>query len=184
MARGIRSKGTRTWSRENPDEYRRKSSSVIKGPSEPKIRDGMSCRCKVPEERKPLNLTKIIMNTNFSFNMTQAHYNKYNNILQAYASQINKKELRLDVSEWIESSSRYDKSSSCFILTIVQRPGSREQQIIPQEYKNMSAACVESTRLLAEVMAEVGARRITSEIRNNRFFVITDNDVKITMVID
>ena len=144
----------------------------------------MSCRCKVPEERKPLNLTKIIMNTNFSFNMTQAHYNKYNNILQGYASQINKKDLRLDISEWIESSSRYDKSSSCFILTVVQRPGSREQQIIPQEYKNMSAACVESTRLLAEVMAEVGARRITSEIHNDRFFVITDNDVKITMVID
>ena len=116
--------------------------------------------------------------------MTQSHYNKYNSILQAYASQINKKELSLDVSEWIETSSRYDKSSSCFILMVVQRPESREQQIIPQEYKNMSAASVESTRLLAEVMAEVGARHITSEIRNDRFFVITDNNVRITMVLD
>lgn len=124
------------------------------------------------------------MNTMIFNGMTQSHFNKYNNILQAYASQINKKELSLDISEWLETSSRYDKSSSCFILMVVQRPESREQQIIPQEYKNMSAACVESTRLLAEVMAEVGARHITSEIRNDRFFVITDNNVRITMVLD
>ena len=123
------------------------------------------------------------MKTNFAFNMTQAHYNKYNNILNGYASQINKKELRLDISEWIDTV-RDDVSSSCFILTVVQRPGSSEQQILPQEYKNMSAACVESTRLIAEMMSEFGARQITTEIRNDRFFVTTENDLKITLVLD
>ena len=122
--------------------------------------------------------------TSFNYNsMTQAHYNKYNNILQGFTTLINRKELRLDISEWIETVSR-DISSSCFILIVVQRPGSSEQQVLPQEYKNTSVACVESTRLLAEVMEEYGARHITTEIRNDRFFVITDNDVRITMVID
>ena len=123
------------------------------------------------------------MEHKFNSVMTQTHYNKYNNILQSFTTLVNRKELRLDISEWIETVSR-DISSSCFILTVVQRSGSSEQQVLPQEYKNTSVACVESTRLLAEVVEEYGARHITTEIRNDRFYVTTDNNVTITMVFD
>ena len=113
---------------------------------------------------------------------TQSHFSKYNNLLQKYASQVNKKEIRLDVTEWIESSDR-DDSSSCFILIVVQRPGAHEPQTLPQEYKSLASACVECPRLLTEVISEYGGRYISTEIRNDRLYVTTDNNVKITMVL-
>lgn len=113
---------------------------------------------------------------------TQSHYFKFNSRIQKYASQVNSKEIRLDVTEWIESSDRED-SSAYLILTVVQRPA-HEPQTLPQEYKSLAAACVECTRLLAEVISECGGRYISTEIRNDRLYVTTDNNVKITMVLD
>lgn len=121
--------------------------------------------------------TKIFAET------TQSHFTKYNTVIQKYASQVNKKEISIDVTEWIESSDR-DDSSSCFIFTVVQRPGSLEPQTLPQEYKSLASACVECTRLLAEVISECGGRYISTEIRNDRLYVTTDNNVKIMMVLD
>ena len=118
------------------------------------------------------------------FYHSHTNANKYNKMIQGAYSQFSKKDLRLDVTEWIETFSRDDASSSCFILTVIQRPGAREQQMLPQEFKNLKAACMDSTKLLSEVITECGARSISTEVRNDRFYVTTDNNVRITMVLD
>ena len=110
--------------------------------------------------------------------------NKCNAMIERLASQFNQKDLRLDITEWFETFSMEEITSSSFILTVVQRPGAREQQMLPQEFKSLKAACMDSTKLLSEVIAECGARSISTEIRNDRFFVTTDNNIKITMVLD
>lgn len=109
---------------------------------------------------------------------------KYNNMLQKLASQVNQKDLRMDVTDWIETVSNADASSSCFILTVVQRPGAREQQVFPQEYKSLKSACVSCSKVLAEIIEDCGASSITSDIHNDRFYVTTENNVKITMIIE
>ena len=40
------------------------------------------------------------------------------------------------------------------------------------------------SRVLAEIIADCGARCITTDIRNDRFYVTTENNVKITMVLE
>lgn len=110
--------------------------------------------------------------------------NKCNAMIERLASQFNQKDLRLDITEWFETFSMEEITSSNFILTVVQRPGAREQQMLPQEFKSLKSACMDSTKLLSEVIAECGARSFSTEIRNDRFFVTTDNNVKITMVLD
>ena len=93
-------------------------------------------------------------------------------------------ELRDDVKEWFETASIEPITSELYVLTVVQRPVSRETRTITQEYKNLSVARVESTRLLAEVMADCGARSFTAEIGDDRLVVTTDNRYKITLVIE
>ena len=119
-----------------------------------------------------------------TINGMRSRAEKIENMIQFYATQFNQKDLRLDITEWFETFSMEEITSSCFILTVVQRPGAREQQMLPQEFKSLKAACMDSTKLLSEVIAECGARSISTEIRNDRFFVTTDNNVKITMVLD
>ena len=113
------------------------------------------------------------------------HYksSKYNKMIQRLATQVNQKDLRMDVADWIETVSS-EESTSCFILTVVQRPGAREQQVLPQEYKSLKAACMNSSRVLAEIISDCGARCITTDIRNDRFYVTTENNVRITMVLE
>ena len=124
----------------------------------------------------------LMKNSNYNGMRSHINTHKCNNMIQKLASQVNQRDLRMDISEWIESISRTD--SSCFILTVVQRPGSREQQVLPQEYKSMKAACMNSSRYLAEIISDCGAKSITSDIRNDRFYVTTENNVKITMVME
>ena len=93
-------------------------------------------------------------------------------------------ELRSDVAEWFTTASLVDSSSELYVLTVVQRPGSWERRTITQEYKNPSAARVESTRLLAEVLADCGARSFSVELGDDKFIVKTDNKFKITLVIE
>ena len=123
----------------------------------------------------------MITNRNNMGNQSQIHH--YNNMITKYATQFSQRELRLDLAEWYENFSREDISSS-LVLTIVQHIGSPEQQVLPQEYKTASAACMSSTRLISEAIHEIGARSITTEIRNDRFYVTTDNHYQITLVID
>lgn len=109
---------------------------------------------------------------------------KYNYMIQRLAANVNQKDLRIDITDWIETVSRDDASSPCFILTVVQRPGAQEQYVLPQEYKSMKSARMNCSSYLAEIIADCGAFSITTEIRNDRFYVTTDNNVKITMVLD
>ena len=139
----------------------------------------MSCRnkCQRLSPQRLINHMK-------QFYHSHTNANKYNKMIQGAYSQFSKKDLRLDVTEWIETFSRDDASSSCFILTVIQRPGARDQQMLPQEFKSLKAACMDSTKLLSEVITECGARSISTEVRNDRFYVTTDNNVRITMVLD
>lgn len=109
---------------------------------------------------------------------------KYNKMIQKLDSQVSQKDLRTDVADWIETVSGVDTSSSCFVLTVVQRPGAREQQIFPQEYKSLNSARINCSRVLEEIIADCGARCITTDIRNDRFYVTTENNIKITMVVE
>ena len=109
---------------------------------------------------------------------------KINNMIQKLAFQVNQKDLRLDVEDWFETISNEETSSSCFVLTVVQRPGAREQQIFPQEYKSVKSAKQNCSRVLAEIIDDCGAQCATTDIRNNRFYVTTENNVKITMVLE
>ena len=93
-------------------------------------------------------------------------------------------ELRAEVAEWFETASINDTTSLLYVLTVVQRPGNWGTRTLTQAYKYLSAAMVESTRLLAEVMADCGARSFTAEIGDDRFVVTTDNRYKITLVIE
>ena len=122
--------------------------------------------------------------SNYDGMCSHININKCNAMIERLASQFNQKDLRLDITEWFETFSMEEITSSSFILTVVQRPGAREQQMLPQEFKSLKAACMNSTKLLSEVIAECGARSISTEIRNDRFLVTTDNHVKITMVLD
>ena len=109
---------------------------------------------------------------------------KTNKMIQQLSCQISQKDLRLDLTDWLESSSNVTSNSSCFVITVVQRPGARDQQVFPQEYKNMKAACMDGSRLLADIIADCGAQCVTdTDIRNDRFYVTTENNVKITMVL-
>ena len=123
-------------------------------------------------------------NSNFNGMRSHINANKCNNMIQKLAAQVNQKDLRMDVADWIETVSSVETSSSCFILTVVQRPGSMEQQVLPQEYKSLKAACMDSSKFLAEIIADCDARYITTDIRNDRFYVTTENNVKITMVME
>ena len=124
------------------------------------------------------------MKTNTHPFMNQSQINKLNNMIDAIASRYNQKELRAEISEWFETFSREDISSAYTVLTVVQYPGAMERRVLPQEFKNVSAACMDSSYLLSRVIADCGAFSITTEIRNDRFYVTTDNNVKITMVLD
>lgn len=122
-------------------------------------------------------------NSNYNGMRSHINTNKCNNMIQKLASQVNQKDLRMDVTDWIETVSSVE-TTSCFILTVVQRQGAQEQQVFPQEYKSLKAACMNSSRVLAEIIADCGARCITTDIRNDRFYVTTENNVKITMVME
>ena len=124
------------------------------------------------------------MKTNNSFNMNHLDSSKYNKMIQKLATQVSQKDLRTDVADWIETFSGMDTSSSCFVLTVVQHPGSCERQVLPQEYKSLKSARMNCSRVLAEIIADCGARCITTDIRNDRFYVTTENNVKITMVLE
>ena len=124
------------------------------------------------------------MKTNNSFNMNHLNSSKYNKMIQKLASQVSQKDLRTDVADWIETVCGVDTSSSCFVLTVVQHPGSCERQVLPQEYKSLKSARMNCSRVLAEIIADCGARCITTDIRNDRFYVTTENNVKITMVLE
>ena len=124
------------------------------------------------------------MKTNNSFNMNHLDSSKYNKMIQKLATQVSQKDLRTDIADWIETVSGIDASASCFVLTVVQRPGAREQQIFPQEYKSVKSAKQNCTRVLAEIIADCGAQCATTDIRNDRFYVTTENNVKITMVLE
>ena len=100
------------------------------------------------------------------------------------AREMRRHELRADVAEWFTTASLVDSSSELYVLTVVQRPGSWERRTITQEYKNISVARVESTRLLAEVLADCGARSFSVEIGDDKFTVTTDNRFKITLVLE
>jgi hypothetical protein len=123
-------------------------------------------------------------NYNINGMRSHANMNKYNNMIKKYATQVNQNDLHEDISEWMETFSSVDTSSSCFILTVVQRPDAQEQQVFPQEYKSMKAACINSTKVLSEIISDCGARCITTDIRNDRFYVTTENNFKITMVME
>lgn len=110
--------------------------------------------------------------------------NKYNKMIQKLATQVSQKDLRTDIADWIETVSSADTTSSCIVLTVVQHPGAREQQIFPQEYKNLKSARMNCSRVLAEIIADCGAQCATTHIRNDRFYVTTENNVKITMVLE
>ncbi len=116
--------------------------------------------------------------------MSHLNSSKYNKMIQKLASQVSQKDLRTDVADWIETVSGVDTSSSCFVLTVVQHPGSCERQVLPQEYKSLKSARMNCSRVLAEIIADCGARCITTDIRNDRFYVTTENNVKITMVLE
>ena len=115
---------------------------------------------------------------------SRSNINKFNNIIDKLASQVIQKDLHDDISEWIETASRVDASSSCFILAVIQRPGAREQQVLPQEYKSLKSARMNCSRFLSEIITDCGARCITTDVRNDRFYVTTENNVKITMVLE
>lgn len=123
-------------------------------------------------------------NTNYNGMRSHINSNKFNSIINKFATQVNQRDLREDISEWIETASSTDITASCFILTVVQRPGAREQQVLPQEYRSLKAACINSSRILAEIIADCGAHCITTDVRNERFYVTTENNVKITMVME
>lgn len=118
---------------------------------------------------------------NWRYSQTQA--NKFSRMIQSTTLTINRNELRSDISEWAESSSRQD-FASCFILTIVQAPGSHEKQTLPQEYRNMKSARVDITKTLAEMMTEFGARSYSADIHDGRLIITTDNRYRITVVRD
>ena len=114
---------------------------------------------------------------------TQSHTTKLENMIRDLNTYFIKKDLRSDIAEWIETASR-EEFSSCFILTVVQRPGSHERRVLPQEYRNARTACSQSTRLLTEMIADCGARSFTTDIVGDRLFVTTDNRYKITLVLE
>ena len=116
-------------------------------------------------------------------NGTESQNKKSATYFKRFAPRVNQKELRQDLAEWFETITC--KPSTCFVTTVIQLPGTAGRQILPQEYKSIAQACMEGAYLLAEVIAEHGARNVTStDFRNDRFFVTTDNGVKITMVIE
>ena len=117
----------------------------------------------------------------FENNLLTRRINKNNT---AAIIEMKRYELRADITEWYETLSVSETSSPCIVMTVVQRLGSGEQQILPQEYKSLKAARMDSSRVLADVMADCGARDFTAEIREDRLVVTTDNRYKITMVID
>lgn len=106
------------------------------------------------------------------------------NMIQGFSTRVNLMDLRLDITEWIESVSVEGMTSSCFIITVIQRPGAKEQQILPQEYRSLAAACMDGSKTLVEILTDFGARSITTDIRNNRFVVTASNGVMITMVLE
>lgn len=109
---------------------------------------------------------------------------KFYKAIRELDSRINQKDLRSDISEWIESVSNEGLASTCFIITVIQRPGAKEQQILPQEYRSLAAACMDGSKTLVEILTDFGARSITTDIRNNRFVVTASNGVMITMVLE
>lgn len=104
--------------------------------------------------------------------------------LQKFTSQVSLKNLRLDLAEWFETASREDVTSPCFITTVVQRPGAMGLQVLPQEYKSLSSARMDGSKLLAEILADYGVQSISTDIRDDRFVVTGTNGVRVTMVID
>ncbi len=133
---------------------------------------------QVPEERLPQNpIFNNMANKKYRGMRSRKNEEMFIN------STINQMDLRSDIAEWIETSSRED-ISFCSILTVVQRPGSLDWQLLPQEYKSQSAARVEGAQFLSKIILSCGGRFFSSEIRNDRFYVTTDNNVKITMVFE
>ena len=116
-----------------------------------------------------------------NYSNNELHVQKFNHQLDQLACRVNQKDLRSDVAEWLEDIIEVE-NSSCMVLTVVQQ--GNQQQILPQEYKNMRSARYGSARLLAEVISEFGARCISTEIRNDRLYVTLNNKVKITMTLD
>ena len=118
-----------------------------------------------------------------SWRYSQTQAEKFSRFTQSTTLTINNNEIRSDVTEWAETTSRQD-CSSCFILTIVQAPGTREPRTLPQEYKSLKAARVDITKTLFEMMTEFGAKSYSADIRNGRLFITTDNSYRITVVLD
>ena len=115
---------------------------------------------------------------------SQTEADKFSHMIQSVTLTINFKEIREDITEWVETLSSQERSSSCAIITVIQRSGSQERQTLTQVYKSLGAARADCTKTLAEIMAEFGARDYTAEIRNDRLFITTDNRYKITLVLD
>ena len=115
---------------------------------------------------------------------SQTEADKFGRMIQSTSLTINHNELRADITEWTETLSSMEHSSSCTIITVIQRSGTQEQLRLPQVYSSLGAARADCTKTLAEIMNEFGAKDYTADIRNGRLFITTDNRVKITMVLD
>ena len=119
---------------------------------------------------------------NSNSRMTRNQSYMINKMIQDYYFKANLRDLRSDVANWFETSIKQEISSS-IILAVVQRPG-WEQQIIPLECKNRQSACIDCSSVLAKVINETGAKVVYSDIYDGRLVITTDNQFKITMVLD
>lgn len=103
-------------------------------------------------------------------------------MIQRFYSQINTRDLRSDIAEWMGASNSVEITSS-FILMAVQRPG-KGLQNLTIECKSKTATCLDCTSVISKVMKECGALDFDTEILGDRIRFTTDNHVRITMVFE